>query len=69
MFATVDTIRMSAVRSLHSTLGLAEMAILQWVLFAESIGVPPSTVHDARVLAQTIEAFGKSHQVADVTEP
>ena len=32
-------IRAGAVKTLHSIIGVAQMAILQWVLFAQTLGV------------------------------
>jgi hypothetical protein len=61
-----EALQLNAVRSLHSTIAVAEMAILHWVLLAETIGVPPSTVAGARSLAQALETWVRFHPVASV---
>ena len=62
---SVTALRRSTVRAILSLIGVTEMALLQFVILAETIQVAPSTVQDVRALAKVLEHFVRAHQVPD----
>jgi hypothetical protein len=54
-------IRAGAVKTLHSIIGVAQMAILQWVLFAQTLGVRYELLVDARALVTFLDQWCTEH--------
>lgn len=54
-------VRRDSVKILHSTISVATSAILQWILFAQTLGVSYEMLVETRELVNTLDAWCQLH--------